>query len=83
METAKDSEIPMVPVLADIMHAREFTPGVLVLDRGYDSETVYETVEDHGIRPVLPLRQTPAVKAGKHNPPSCCVASSGSGCMLT
>ncbi len=45
--------------------------GVLVLDRGYDAETVYETVEGHGIRPVIPLRRTPAVKAGKHKPPSC------------
>ena len=26
---------------------------------------------DHQIRPVIPLRETPAVKAGKHNPPSC------------
>ncbi len=60
-----------MPVLVDIMHAREFTPGVLVLDRGYDSENIYETVEAHGIRPVIPLRQTPAVKAGKHKPPSC------------
>ena len=24
-----------------------------------------------GIRPVIPLRETPAVKAGKHKPPSC------------
>jgi hypothetical protein len=71
VETAKDSEIPIVPVLVDIMHAREFTPAVLVLDRGYDSEAVYETVEGYGMRPVIPLRQTPAVKAGKDKPPSC------------
>jgi hypothetical protein len=71
VETAKDSEIPQVPVLVDIMHARNFTPGILVLDRGYDSEKVYETVEGYGIRPVIPLRQTPAVKAGKHKPPEC------------
>ena len=71
VETAKDSEIPMVPVLVDIMHARDFMPGVLVLDRGYDTEKGYETVEGYGIRPVVPLRKTPAVKAGKHNPPSC------------
>lgn len=71
VETAKNSEIPLVPTLVDIMHARDFTPGVLVLDRGYDSEAVYETVESRGMRPVIPLRQTPAVKAGKHLPPSC------------
>jgi Transposase DDE domain len=71
VETAKDSEIPLVPVLVDIMHVRDFTPGILVLDRGYDSEAVYETIEGKGMRPVIPLRQTPAVKAGKHKPPSC------------
>jgi hypothetical protein len=71
VRTAKDSEIPMVPVLVDIMHAREFTPAVLVMDRGYDTTSTYETVEDYGIRPVIPLRETPAVKAGKHLPPSC------------
>src|SRR6266536_2908097 len=71
VETAKDSEIPMVPVLLDIVHARDFTPGVLVLDRGYDSESVYTTVEGRGMRPVIPLRKTPAVKAGKHKPPLC------------
>lgn len=32
---------------------------------------MYTTVEDKGIRPVIPLRETPAVKAGKHLPPSC------------
>lgn len=71
VETAKDGEISLVPVLVDIMHAREFAPAVLVLDRGYDTEKVYQTVECYGIRPVIPLRQTPAVKAGKHKPPSC------------
>jgi hypothetical protein len=42
-----------------------------VLDRGYDAVAVYGTVEGRGIRPVIPLRKTPAVKAGKHKPPSC------------
>ena len=42
-----------------------------MLDRGYDSEAIYTVIEDKGIRPVIPLRQTPAVKAGKHKPPQC------------
>ncbi len=71
VETAKDSEIPLVPVLVDIMHARDFMPGILVLDRGYDTQKVYQEIEGRGIRPVIPLRKTPAVKAGKHKPPSC------------
>jgi hypothetical protein len=68
-ETARDSEIPLVPVLVDMMHAREFAPGALVLDRGYDTQALYEVTEGHGIRPVIPVLQTPAVKAGKHLPP--------------
>jgi Transposase DDE domain/Transposase domain (DUF772) len=71
IETAKDSEIPLVGPLLDAVTARGFTPGVAVLDRGYDAETVYETVEARGMRPVIPLRMTPAVKRGEHNPPSC------------
>ncbi|HUZ56029.1 MAG TPA: transposase [Streptosporangiaceae bacterium] len=69
VETAKDSEIPMVPVLVDIMHAREFTPAVLVMDRGYDAEAVYETAEGYGIRSVIPLRMTPASRPGSTTHP--------------
>jgi hypothetical protein len=71
VETAKDSEIPLVPVLLDAATGRGFTPSVAVLDRGYDSTSVYAETEARGIRPVIPLRKTPAVKAGKHLPPSC------------
>jgi len=34
----------------------------MILDRGYDSESVYKTVEGRGIRPVIPLRKTPVVQ---------------------
>jgi len=71
VETAKDSEIPLVPVLLDAAVGRGFAPTVAVLDRGYDTTKTYQAVEDRGIRPVIPLRKTPAVKAGKHKPPSC------------
>ena len=71
VETAKDSEIPQVPVLLDSALERGFAVQVAVLDRGYDTEAFYTLLEGRDIRPVLPLRQTPAVKAGKHNPPSC------------
>jgi Transposase DDE domain/Transposase domain (DUF772) len=71
VETAKDSEIPLVPTLLGLAKWRGFSPTVAVLDRGYDAEDVYTQIEDRGIRPVIPLRETPAVKAGKHNPPEC------------
>jgi hypothetical protein len=71
VETAKDSEIPLVPTLLDIVADRTFTPSVVVLDRGYDAGDVYAEIEGRHMRPVIPLKQTPAVKAGKHKPPSC------------
>lgn len=71
VETAKDSELPLVPVLLDVVKQRGFTVDVCVMDRGYDAEVIYEQVESRHIRPVVPLRQTPAVKACKHKPPTC------------
>ena len=52
-------------------HTESFAPSVVVLDRGYDAKDVYAEVEGRNMRPVIPLRETPAVKAGKHKPPSC------------
>ncbi len=37
---------------------------------GYDVGPVYEACEARGIRPVVPLKETPFVKAGKHLPPT-------------
>jgi hypothetical protein len=71
VETAKDPEIPLVPGLLDAADARGFKPGIAVLDRGYDAGDVYAEIEGRHMRPVIPLRQTPAVKAGKDKPPSC------------
>lgn len=71
VETARDSEIPLAPILLDAAAARGFRPAVAVLDKGYDGEQIYRDIECRGIRPVIPLKQTPSVKAGKHNPPSC------------
>jgi hypothetical protein len=71
VETAKDSELPLVPTLLDIVEDRSFAPSVVVLDRGYDAEDIYAEIEGRHMRPVIPLKRTPAVKAGKHKPPSC------------
>jgi hypothetical protein len=71
VETAKDSELPLVPVLLDSVTRRGFSVDVCVMDRGYDAEVAYADTESRHIRPVIPLRQTPAVKAGKHKPPEC------------
>lgn len=71
VETAKDSELPLVPTLLDRIKSRGFTVDVAVLDRGYDAEVIYDECENRHIRPVVPLRETPAVKAGKAGPPKC------------
>jgi transposase len=71
VETARDAESPLVPSLLDMLTARDFAPTIAILDRGYDNTPVYEACESRGIRPIIPLRETPAVKAGKAAPPSC------------
>ncbi len=38
---------------------------------GYDNERVYGECEHRDSRPIIPLRDTPAVKAGKAGPPTC------------
>ena len=69
--TAKDSELPLVGPLLDAAAGRGFAPAVAVLDRGYDAGDVYAEIEGRDMRPVIPLKNTPAVKAGKHKPPQC------------
>jgi hypothetical protein len=58
-------------VLLDEVTRRGFKVDIAVLDRGYDAEVIYEQVESRHIRPVIPLRETPAVKKGKAAPPKC------------
>ncbi len=50
---------------------REFAVETCALDKGYDNTPIYETCEARGVRPIIPLRQTPAVKRGDHQPPTC------------
>ncbi len=37
---------------------------------GYDNGRVYDECEDRDVLPIIPLRETPAVKAGKAGPPT-------------
>jgi len=71
VQSARDSEVPLVPVLLDTLAARGFAPAVAVLDKGYDSANVYDTCTERGIRPIIPLRKTGKVLAGEHKPPTC------------
>lgn len=40
VETAKDSEVPMVSVLLDSVMERGFAASVAILDQGYDTESL-------------------------------------------
>lgn len=59
VETARQSESPLVPTLLDKLTDNGFAVGTAVLDKGYDVNPVYEACEARGIRPIIPLRKTP------------------------
>jgi hypothetical protein len=71
VRTAKASELPEVPLLLDDAERRGFAVEVGVLDKGYDAQDIYGEIESRDARPVIPLCNTPAVKAGKDKPPAC------------
>jgi len=71
VETAASHESNYVAPLLDTVAARGFDPATCALDMGYDNNRVYGECEDRHVRPIIPLRETPAVKAGKAGPPSC------------
>ena len=60
-----------MPALLDSLAANGIVPTVAIADKGYDVAPFYEACESRDIRPVVPLRETPFVKAGKAAPPSC------------
>jgi len=41
------------------------------LDKGYDNNRVYAELAERDCLPLIPLRQTTAVKNGEHLPPTC------------
>ncbi len=60
--------------MADDLLARvreRVRPETAALDKGYDVTAVYEACERRGVLPIIPLRETPAVKRGKHGAPAC------------
>jgi Transposase DDE domain len=65
------SEQTIVAPLLDTLAGRGIVPAHCVMDRGYDTTKLYDECESRGIRPVISLRETAAVKAGKAAPPKC------------
>src|SRR5215211_6197616 len=71
VETAASHESNYVAPLLDTVRERGFDAETCALDMGYDNTRVYTECKDRGSRPIIPLRETPAVKAGQHKPPTC------------
>jgi hypothetical protein len=71
VQTARRHESLSVDALLDSLAARGIVPATASLDRGYDVTRVYDACESRGVLPVIPIRETPAVKRGDHRVPEC------------
>jgi hypothetical protein len=71
VETAKDAESTFAVPLLESVRERGFRAEIAIMDMGYDHEAIYQAFEQRGCHPIIPLRETPAVKAGKHRLPTC------------
>ena len=71
VETARKHETNAVAPLLDRLHMLGINPETCALDKGYDNGTMYDTCIERKIAPVIPLRETPAVKRGEDKPPTC------------
>jgi hypothetical protein len=70
VETAASHESNYVAPLLDAARKHGFEFLTCALDMGSDKKRVYGEYEDRDCRPIIPLRETPAVEA-KAGPPSC------------
>lgn len=71
VETAKAHESRFVAGLLDAAKDRGVMAATAAMDKGYDVGPVYENCAERNCLPIIPLRETGAVKAGKHLPPEC------------
>lgn len=71
VETAKAHEPKTVAGLLDAARGRGAMAATAAMDKGYDVGPVYEGCAERDCLPIVPLRQTPAVKRGDHLPPTC------------
>lgn len=71
VETAKDGESPVASALIDTARRRGAMAATAAMDRGYDSGPLHAACAERDCLPVIPLRETGAVKKGEHLPPLC------------
>jgi hypothetical protein len=71
VETATANESPFALPLIDVAKERGFQVEACAMDKAYDNGPIYEGRENRNVRPIFPLRQTPAVARGEAEPPRC------------
>jgi transposase len=71
VDTAKANETMSVSPLLDRLHTLGIDPETCAMDKGYDTSPAYDACAERGVDPVIPLRQTTAVKRGEDKPPTC------------
>lgn len=71
VETAKANESRFSAGLLDTARRRGLMAATAAMDKGYDMERVYSECAERDCLPIIPLKETGAVKAGKHLPPTC------------
>lgn len=71
VKTAKANESKTVAGLLDAAKRRGAMAATGAMDKGYDVGPVYADCAERDCLPIIPLRQTPAVKRGDHLPPNC------------
>lgn len=69
--TGREHETLSVAPLIDTAKRRGALAATAALDKGYDNNRVYAELAERDCLPLIPLRQTTAVKNGEHLPPSC------------
>ena len=70
VETARTHEAALADDLLGQVRER-VAAQTATLDKGYDTQPVHDACHRNGMLPVIPLKQTPAVKRGEHKPPTC------------
>jgi Transposase DDE domain len=71
VQTARQHESLSVEPLFTALAARGIVPATAALDKGYDAGFVYDACESRGVAPIIPVKQTHAVKRGEHLAATC------------
>jgi hypothetical protein len=71
LAAAREHESNFAADLIDAAQARGFTVATAAMDKGYDNGLVHTQCAERNCLPIIPLKQTTAVKRGDHLPPCC------------